>query len=290
MNVASTLWFAVIQASEEAGHAVEHAAESASHGQEAAAIPELPNFVHALHVYFPHNQFIELMRYFENQIFIILAIAAIAAFFYTATRKCSIIPGRLQACAELIIEALLGIVTGILGEKEGRRYFPFIGSLFLFIFTMNWFGLIPLMKSPTSSFAVTSALAICVFLYVQFAALTRLGPAKYFYHLMGEPKDAVGWGLVPLFLPLHIMEEFIKPLSLACRLFGNIFGEDMLLGIALILGVQMVVALIPMSPVGIPLHLPFVFLSMLLGTIQALVFSLLATVYISMVLPHEEHH
>jgi F-type H+-transporting ATPase subunit a len=294
MSVASSLWFAVIQAAEETGHVAEHAAEhgadAAAHAEEAAAIPELPNFVHALHVYFPHNSIIEVMRYFEVQIFVFLAIAAIAAYFYTATKKCSIIPGRLQALTELMIEALLGVVTGILGEKEGRRYFPFIGSLFIFIFVMNWFGLVPLMKAPTSSFAVTSALAICVFFYVQFIALVRLGPAMYFYHLMGEPKDVVGWCLVPLFLPLHIMEEFIKPLSLACRLFGNIFGEDMLLGIAMILGVTMVTALIPMSPVGIPLHLPFVFLSMLLGTIQALVFSLLATVYISMVLPHEEHH
>ncbi|MBZ0258348.1 F0F1 ATP synthase subunit A, partial [bacterium] len=150
--------------------------------------------------------------------------------------------------------------------------------------------LVPLMKAPTSSFAVTSALAICVFLYVQYIAMVRLGPVKYVFHLMGEPRDVVGWCLVPLFFPLHTMEEFIKPLSLACRLFGNIFGEDLLLGIAMILGVQMVVYYIPASPVGIPLHLPFVFLSMLLGAIQALVFSLLATVYISMVLPHEDHH
>lgn len=285
-GVANPFWLAMIQASKEAGHVADAAA---AHSEEAAN-PELPNFVHVLHEMFPHNQLFELMRYFENQIFIILAIAAIAAFFYNATRNCSIIPGRLQACTEMMIEALLGLATGILGEKEGRRYFPFIGSLFIFIFTMNWFGLVPLMKAPTSSFAVTSALAICVFLYVQYIAMVRLGLVKYVFHLMGEPRDAVGWCLVPLFFPLHIMEEFIKPLSLACRLFGNIFGEDLLLGIAMILGVQMVVYYIPSSPVGIPLHLPFVFLSMLLGAIQALVFSLLATVYISMVLPHEEHH
>ncbi|MFB3785844.1 MAG: F0F1 ATP synthase subunit A [bacterium] len=266
------------------GEAAAHAAESKH-----ATIPELPNFIHVLHVYFPDNAFVNWLRYFENQVFIVLIMAALALFLSMATRRRTLVPYRLQAFLEIVLERLYRLVCGILGEKEGRRYFPFVGSLFFFIFSMNWAGLVPLMKSPTSSLMVTGALAVTVFLYVQYTALTRQGPKKYLYHMMGEPQDAVGYGVAVLLLPLHIMEEFIKPLSLACRLYGNIFGEDLLLGIGLMLGVQMAMAVIPMTPIGVPLQLPFVLLSMLMGTIQALVFTLLATVYILLVLPHDEH-
>ena len=168
----------------------------------------------------------------------------------------------------------------ILGEKEGRRYFPFVGSLFFFIFCMNWAGIVPLMKSPTSSLMVTGALAVTVFLYVQYTALTRQGPKKYLYHMMGEPKDAVGYGVAVLLLPLHIMEEFIKPLSLACRLYGNIFGED-LLGIGLMLGIRWFgrdphdAHRCRCNTVRVAFHAH--------GDDQALVFTLLATVYILLV-------
>ncbi len=266
---------------------VETAAEN---GEHAAHAPELPNLVHVLHHYFP-NVVPEdsLLMQYNLQFFVLLVIGMIALFFYLASKERSILPGRLQAFAEMIMEGLLDLFCGILGEKEGRRYFPFLGSLFIFIICMNWFGLIPLMRSPTSSIIVTASLAICVFLFVQITAIKRLGVVKYMHHLMGEPEDAIGWALVPLFLPLHVLEEFIKPLSLACRLFGNIFGEDLLLGVAMLLGSALMVAIWPGTFFGIPLHFPFVLLAMLLSTIQALVFTLLATVYIAMVLPHDEH-
>ena len=259
--------------------------------QATVQIPELPNFIHVLHHYFPHNPLLNyiISLHCEYIVFIALVIGVLGVFFGVATKRCSILPGRLQAFAEMLVEGLLSVIYGILGEKEGRRYFPFLGTLFFFILGMNWFGLFPLMSSPSSHIQVTAALAISVFAYVQFTAITRLGPKGYLYHLMGEPNDPITWCLVPLFLPLHIVEEFIKPLSLACRLFGNIFGEDLLLGIALMLGVGMVVAFWPNAYIGFPLHLPFIFLSLLLSTIQALVFTLLATVYFSMVIPHEQH-
>ena len=95
--------------------------------------------------------------------------------------------------------------------------------------------------------------------------------------------------MTPLFLPLHIMEELIKPLSLACRLYGNVFGEDVLLGVGMVLGIGLMTLVWQGAIVGIPLHFPFVLLAILLSSIQALVFTLLATVYISMVIPHEHH-
>ncbi len=96
-----------------------------------------------------------------------------------------------------------------------------------------------------------------------------------------------------LLFPLEIMGELIKPVSLSCRLFGNILGEDILLAVFVGLGVTVLSFM--HSPVSLPLQLPFYFLSALFGVIQGLVFALLTTVYIVMMLPHEheghhEHH
>ena len=148
-------------------------------------------------------------------------------------------------------------------------------------------GLVPTLKAPTSSINTTIALALCVFCYVQFTGIKENGIIGYIDHLMGSPRDLVGWIMVPLFFPLHIMEELIKPVSLAFRLFGNILGEEALIGAMVVLGIA-ALSFID-SPIGLPLQFPFMLLSMLLGGIQALVFALLSTIYISLMLPHEEH-
>ena len=178
------------------------------------------------------------------------------------------------------------LVVGVIGPR-GKNYVPFVGTLFVYIFTQNWMGLIPGLKSPTSSVNTTAGLAVSVFFYVQWVGLRENGLKNYILHLMGSPKDVVGWAMVPLNLPLHILEEFIRPLSLALRLFGNVLGEDALIGVFAGLGILAVSVF--HSPVGLPLQLPFMMLAMLTGTIQALVFSLLSTIYISLMLPHEEH-
>lgn len=253
-------------------------------------IPVPPDIIGLLHKFFPDSFVIGALYRFEYPIYCLVAIGFVFLFFRAASRNAGIRPNRIQASAEILLEALLNLVEGILGPKEGRRYFPFLASLFIFILFMNFEGLIPLLKAPTSNIKVTAALAICVFLFVQYTAVTRLGPKNFVLHLMGEPKDAIGWALVPLFLPLHILEELIKPLSLACRLFGNVLGKEILLGVGLLLGIQLVQLAIPSTPVGLPLHFPFMFLAILLSAIQALIFMLLSTVYISMVLPHDDHH
>jgi len=148
-------------------------------------------------------------------------------------------------------------------------------------------GLVPFLHSPTAAINTTAALAITVFLYVQYTALTRLGPLKYLHHLAGEPNSAITWSLAVINLPLHIISEFVRPMSLALRLFGNIMGEDILIAAMVGLGI-MFLGLFG-SPIGFPFQVPFYFLAMLTSTIQALVFTMLSTSYIMMVLPHEEH-
>ena len=149
-------------------------------------------------------------------------------------------------------------------------------------------AMVPFLKSPSTSLNTTFALAVCVFVYVQYIGITRNGLAGYLYHFAGQPKDAIGWGSAVLLFPLEVMGEFIKPISLSCRLFGNILGEDILLAVFVGLGVTTLSFV--HSPIGLPLQLPFLVLSSLFGLVQGLVFALLTTVYIVMMLPHDHEH
>jgi F-type H+-transporting ATPase subunit a len=190
-----------------------------------------------------------------------------------------------------VVEGFDNFIRGILGPRHGRAFAPYIMTLFLFILLNNLMGLVPLLKSSTSSLVLTASLAILTFVIVQATALVNLGPWKYLYHLLGEPKGALMWCLAPLFLFLHVIGELARPLSLALRLFGNILGEDILLGAFLAMGVGLAAFVgVPAPAPGFPLHFPFMFLVLLTSTIQALVFSLLTTIYILLVLPHDEHH
>ncbi len=225
---------------------------------------------------------------FDYRIVIYSVVVALFLSFlaFAAYHKRSLVPGTAQNLMEWIVESLTGLVVSILGES-GKKFVPFIGTLFIYIFCMNLLGLIPGMFSSTSKLNTTLALAICVFLYVQFTGIKNLGIMGYFHHLAGSPKSTVEWCLVPLNLPLHIIGELAKPISLSLRLFGNISGEDMLLAIFATLGVAILgVTNWP----GIPLHLPFIFLAILTSFVQALVFSLLTTIYFSLMTHHEEEN
>jgi len=203
--------------------------------------------------------------------------------------KREMIPGKFQNAVEMMVEGMYNFIESILG-KETKRYLPYLGSLFFYILFMNWMGMVPLGHSPSTSLNITASLAILTFLYAQWTGITKLGIGGYLHHLAGSPKDVVSWCMVPLMFPLHIIGELAKPFSLALRLFGNITGEDTLVAVFVVLGVALVGAFgIHGTPVGIPLQIPFYFLGLLLSTIQALVFALLSTIYILLMLPHEEH-
>jgi F-type H+-transporting ATPase subunit a len=265
---------------------------------------EAPNIVTLLHHYLPESKAVEFLHHFEVPFFSAIVIVALVAIARLASRKPELIPGSVQNAVELAVDALDQFVTGVMGPI-GRQFTPFIGTLFLYILSMNLIGLVPGMRSPTSSINTTIALAATVFIYVQYTGLRCLGVLGYFDHLAGNPRpNGVGGYIiaciaVPFNLVLHTIGEFIKPLSLSVRLFGNIFGEDVLIGQMLLLGV---VALSFMnSPVGIPLQFPFYLLGILTSLIQAVVFSLLSVIYLFLMLPHhpqgeqpspfpEEHH
>jgi len=143
---------------------------------------------------------------------------------------------------------------------------------------------VPLLKAPTSMLETTASLALVVLVYVQVTGIRSLGLPRYLHHLAGSPRTVTDWVLLPLMLPTHLVSELARPLSLAVRLFGNIMGEDVMISVFTGLGVVAVAAWLP---VGLPLALPMILLGLLLSTVQALVFTLLSSVYIAQVLPSE---
>lgn len=265
---------------EEAHEAVEHAAEhGAEHG---GGAPELPNILHMIYLAF--GEAFHSLHVWENVIFgfcVLLLFCFISMRIYS---KRKMIPGKLQNVAEMAVEGLDNFFHSILG-KHASRYTPFLGTLFIYILAMNLMGLVPFLKSPTSSMNITLSLALCTFFYVQAAGIRRLGIGGYVDHLLGSPRDVMGWVLAPINLPIHILGELAKPVSLSLRLFGNITGEDVLIAAFTGLGIALLAFM--HSPVGVPLQLPFYFLAILTSTIQALVFTLLSTVYFAMMMPHE---
>lgn len=214
------------------------------------------------------------------------AILIMTALMGVAARR-SVHPGRLQVAVEMLMGWLDNLVHAVIGDGH-RRYVPYLGTLFIFIWINNLMGLVPFLHASTSVINTTAALGICTFLYVQGIALKENGPLGYLHHMAGSPRSGVEWAFVPLMFPLHLLGEFIKPLSLSLRLFGNVMGEDKLIAVFIVLGAGMLA--FAKMPVGLPIQIPIVFLAILLSTIQALVFTLLSMVYIALVLPHGDHH
>lgn len=282
-----------------AGHEAAPVEAAGAHGEAAGAhggghgggMPHIPSVLTFIEAKLPPEQ-AEKLNGLKDPIFSLLVALILAVFFVSLAGKLDARkPGRTQMAVELIFGGLYGLFTTIIGPSA-RRYTPFLGSLFVFIFCNNLFGMVPLGHSSTSSFANTTfALGMLTFLYVQGIALKENGIGGYLFHMAGSPKTGMEWGFSLLLFPLHVLGELIKPISLSLRLFGNIFGEDTLMATMVLLGAGIMfkitggMALVP----GIPLQLPFYFLGLLSCTIQALVFTLLATVYIALWLPHGHH-
>jgi len=278
-----------------AATAVAHTAEGgAAHGEAhsggGSGVAHLPNWITILNDFFPQNAVIHWMHENEYLVFAWLAAVVFLGITWFGMRKPTMVPGPIQNAIEWMVESMEDVCGGMLG-KHLHKYFPYIIAVFFYVLSMNLIGIIPGFKSSTSTLDVTLALALITFLYVQFTGLRNLGPLGYIDHLAGSPRDVVGFIMLPVMIPVHILGELAKPVSLSCRLFGNIFGEDTLIVVfvgatALCLKASLVALAVP-PMLGISAL--FMLLQALTSIVQALIFALLATVYLYMMLPHEEH-
>jgi len=247
-------------------------------------VPELPNWISILYYYFHDNIVVAFLHNWTGMVFAYIIAAVIVIAVTVVMRNPQMVPGRFQSVIEMLFEGLTNFLLGILGP-QGKACVPFLGTLFVYILCMNLAGTLPLSMSPTASVNTTVALALCVFIYSHYIGMRRNGPWGYAKHLMGSPKSAVEWAFVPIMFPVHILGELARPVSLSLRLFGNVTGEDVLLYAFTSLGVAALAFM--NSPIGIPFQVPFIFLAFLTSFIQALVFTLLSTIYILLMLPHD---
>jgi F-type H+-transporting ATPase subunit a len=202
----------------------------------------------------------------------LLLIAAIAA-----TRNVQRIPRGIQNLMEYALEYIRNLAKDQIGEKEYRPWVPYIGTLFLFIFLSNWSGaLLPWklihlpsgeLAAPTNDINTTVALALLTSLAYFYAGFRKRGLGYLAKYL--EP--------TPILLPINILEDFTKPLSLSFRLFGNILADELVVGVLVLL-----------VPFIVPI--PVMLLGLFTSAIQALVFATLAAVYIGEAIEgHGEH-
>lgn len=200
---------------------------------------------------------------------------ALCAFVFT--RNLKRVPGKMQALLEVIYESLDTFVHGLIGDHY-KRYLPLVGTIFIYVLIMNLSGIIPGWGSPTANINVPAGLALVVVVFVQYEGIRANGIKGYLMHFVGDP-----WWLGPLNFPIHAVGELARLLSLTIRLFGNIFGEDVVIVILIFLAGMFTKGLVPFQA-------PMYLLAMFTSFVQAMVFSILTCVYIALMTTHDESH
>ncbi len=193
-------------------------------------------------------------------VFTWLVILVLLVVSWLATRKLTV--GARMSRWQNFLEVIIGYIRSQIGEITRQNpdpYIPFLGSLFLFISVANLLAIVPGYYPPTGSLSTTTALAVCVFFAIPIYGMAKVGVKSYLKQYL-EPSV--------LMLPFNVIGEFTRTLALAVRLFGNIMSGTLIAGILLIVA---------------PLVLPIIMqiLGLLIGQIQAYIFTVLATVYIA---------
>lgn len=204
-------------------------------------------------------------------LFMVVAVAAVTLFLTLGMRKRELVPGRWQSMSELIYQFVAGMVRENVGT-EGRAYFPFIFTLFMFILFSNLLGLIPYTFTVTSHIIVTFALAGIVFIGVTIIALIKHG-WKFFTYFVPHGTPVV---MMPLLVPIEVISYLARPVTLALRLFANMTAGHTMLkvfaGFVVLLGVFGVAPMV----VIVALY----GLELLVALLQAYVFAILTSLYL----------
>ncbi len=213
-----------------------------------------------------------------------IVILVVLAMAIGMTRRRDVIPGFLQNAAELAYESLENFGLS-LGGDAARPYVPWFAGLFIFIVAGNWIGLVPPvskieeLRAPTSDLNVTIGLALLSFIVFEAEGFRKLGIIGYLgkFFPIGEFRNGVAAGSIAMFVGLtELFLEFIKPVTLSMRLFGNIYGGEVALGVV----TGLTVAILPVALYG---------LEFLLNLVQALIFSVLSLMFILIAVEsHEE--
>jgi F-type H+-transporting ATPase subunit a len=193
-------------------------------------------------------------------LWVIIAVITVVALIVRRNLKER--PGKLQNIIESAVEAIENFLTDILGKEKAEKYYSFLATVFIFVIASNYtsfipgFGIVHGLEAPTSSLSVTLGLGICTFVLLQYYSM-KMGIGHYVRRFTK-----------PIFLlPLMLLDEFVKPVSLSLRLYGNVFGEE-----------TVTKQLYEIFPIGLPAFM--MLLSLLFSFIQAIVFTMLAAIYL----------
>lgn len=224
---------------------------------------------------------------------ILTLIISVALMLFSALffKKLSLVPGRVQAGVEAVFEALWNLVVDVAGnERLARKFFPIVATIFLFVLFSNWIELvpglgtiglreghevIPFLRSASADLNMTLAISLVVVFSVQFIGIATIGTAKYASKFLVSPFRKP-YGVGTFMGILELMGEATRVISFSFRLFGNIFAGEVLL-----------IVVLNLVPYFVPL--PFLFLELFVGVVQAAVFSILTLVFLKMATLEPEH-
>ncbi len=261
----------------------------------------------------------DLFGYFTNSMLTAAIVCVLVILFVrSAMRRPALIPGRKQNFVEFLVEFLYKQVENILGPKVAPKAFPLLGTIFIFVLVSNYLGLLPgvgtiglepasdvksafsvhsittpLLRPSTADMNMTIAIAIVATIIWFILTMLEIGPWGFIVHTFGPKgglKGFMKFGLMPIFFVVGLIEIFsivFRPVSLSFRLYGNIFaGENLLHTMSgLVKGNAFVEFLF-----SVLLPIPFYFMELLVGLLQAMVFALLCAVYIQLTTSHDESH
>jgi len=243
----------------------------------------------------------------NSTIMVWLTVGLIVLFCRAATRKMALVPAGLQNVAEWMVESLYDFLEGLLGSHLIKRVFWFFGSVFFFILVNNYMALVPgvgtllvhtggehghyvpLTRGGNADLNMTAAMAFTFALLWFYWAITENGFKGFLAHIFapkGSFKGIMLVCMVPIFIFVGLLEMIsiaIRPVALSFRLFGNIYGGEQTL--------EKLMALVPKWLAPLPAF-PFYFMELLVGFVQALVFTLLCAIFLKLICDHgdEAHH
>ncbi len=265
---------------------------------------------------------ITFLEWLTNSV-LVSAIVVVTILFLArrATRKMELIPSGGQNVFEALISALYGTLEGIVGKHMIAKTFSFLATLFIYILISNWFGLlpgvgsigwgekvgplslesadVPLLRPGTADLNSTFGMAavfMVLWVYWSVGALGVGGSLKHIFGTKGGLKGTMALALAPIFFAVGIIEVVsiaFRPVSLSLRLFGNVFAGENLLTTMITLGSTLGLPTFVAYLSSIIIPIPFYFLELLIGLLQALVFTLLCAVYIQLSTTHDDeeaHH
>ena len=243
-----------------------------------------------------------------------VVVTLIVWFARSATKNLSVVPGPKQNFFEAVVQGLYDLIESVVGAHMVARVFSLLATLFIFIIVSNWFGLLPgvgsigwghetpkgfditapLLRPATADLNGTLAMATVFMCFWLYWSISEVGLKNFLNHIFGVKGGLTGLMalvLIPVFLFVGVIEVVsmaFRPVSLSLRLFGNIFAGETLLSTMIGLGKQLGVPDWISYIMSITVPVPFYFLELLVGLLQATVFMLLCAVYIQLSTSHDE--